>query len=161
KDQLQRIRTGLDAEATPEATADAPAAAVISDFDRAKAFLCQQLAAGPKRSLELHAVADRDEIPRKTLMRAKAALKVEHGNVGFRGPVSWWLPEQNRPAAERAPRPKLDLAMNWLRSQPGDDLTTEKRKQGRQNGFAPTTLLRAWRGLRQVLPASAGRNGTD
>jgi hypothetical protein len=111
-------RVSIEWEGRLDVSADAlglPPAMPLRPRDRAAEWLYLQLAAGPRRAVELLASAAEAGIPEKTLYRAKAELQVESHRVspgGIDGGQEWFWYDPSAPwpatAPFRQPRGRLE-----------------------------------------------------
>ena len=95
----------IDADAllaAPRRESDADLATESAKGDAVR-FLLDLLADGPVRAPEVFERGDGEDIAKRTLERAKAALRVD--SVRLDGKPGWWwrLPERRAPATESAP----------------------------------------------------------
>lgn len=120
-----------------------------SPRERAKKFLIQTLATGPKRAKEVKRLADKKEISTRTLGRAREDLGItqDKGCVkpdGFQGPSTWELPDALRgdsvakPGSE-SPQDDRDSSQNLEASTSGEPSEPRHDEAPSQNVTSDTS----------------------
>jgi hypothetical protein len=140
-------------------------------LEQAKEFLLASVANGPVDSHQVKSDARKAGISRTTLQRAREALqrarKIKISRRAFQGKSYWHLPEDEPPAAPLVflPHPKLDRALQILRSVPDHEAAfPELVERAQQEGISRTTMHTAREIRRQGVegegaPRPAGGNG--
>jgi hypothetical protein len=135
-------------------------------LQQAKAFLLKLVANGPVDHKKVKSEADLAGISRSTLQRAREALEkageFDTSRRRYQGTSFWHIPGDKPPDAPREsrPHPKLDLALQLLRSVPDpEEAFPELVRQVRQANKSPTMLYTAREVLRQERAERNGQAG--